>query len=263
MRTNEEQARLEREIQEQRQHISEIVQALEHKLSPGQMFERVLHSGKDAGGEFARNLGETVKANPVPSVLTAAGLLWLYAGKDKSAQSVRVTHGDTTQAGSDAGIGQRFSGKLGEVRHRAGDTAHDARQAIAQRAHQARDGMRHMLDDNPLAVGAMAVAAGALLGAMLPRTEAENRLMGEASDEATRKAKELRDRTLDEAERADRQATRQAAARPSVGDQPPGGFTRDQHDEGDEMSSGDYRGSGIGPGVGQSTPRPGASPNPY
>ncbi|GHA73795.1 DUF3618 domain-containing protein [Cognatilysobacter bugurensis] len=75
-------AQLEREIDQKRGNIEQIVSALENRLSPSEMFDRVMRSG--GGKEFASNLADTVKANPVPALLTAAGLVWLYAGRNDS-----------------------------------------------------------------------------------------------------------------------------------------------------------------------------------
>jgi hypothetical protein len=46
------------------------------------------------------------------------------------------------------------------------------------------------MHDQPLVLGALGLAAGALIGAVLPGSAAEDRLMGEARDRALAKAKE-------------------------------------------------------------------------
>ncbi|WP_122710696.1 DUF3618 domain-containing protein [Pseudomonas viridiflava] len=66
---------LEREIDQQRSSIGNIVDALEKKMSPGQLVDQALGYVKDNGGEFFGNLGNNVKANPVPAVLTTVGVL--------------------------------------------------------------------------------------------------------------------------------------------------------------------------------------------
>jgi hypothetical protein len=47
-----------------------------------------------------------------------------------------------------------------------------------------------MVREQPLALGAIGLAVGALLAAAAPRTRTENELMGEASDRLAERAKE-------------------------------------------------------------------------
>ena len=232
---------LEREIDQKRDYIGDLVGALESRLSPGELFERVLGSSKGNGGEFARNLGNVVKANPVPALLVSAGLVWLYASRNETTASLPNAHLRSTYASSgsevssygssaeEGAFGDRpyqgstygaaggesstatlrdraasirddareklhdVKSRMGESVHdassRVGDTLHGATGALAQRAQQARGGFENMLQDNPMAAGAIAIAVGALLGAVVPTTEKENRLMGELGDKVTGKAK--------------------------------------------------------------------------
>ncbi|MFC4726974.1 DUF3618 domain-containing protein [Coralloluteibacterium thermophilus] len=206
-RSSKDPAELEREIDRQRDHIAELVGALENRLSPGQLFERVLAYGKGGGKEFAGNLGATVRANPVPTLLTAAGLLWLYAGNDRRAAPAtdwahaagagsRSGHGTGDAASTAAHLRERahdarddIAHRLHDARHRVEDTAHDVAEGVRSGVRRASDGVRGMLEDNPMAVGAMAIAAGALLGALLPPTEAEDELLGPYSDRAADRMK--------------------------------------------------------------------------
>jgi hypothetical protein len=56
------------------------------------------------------------------------------------------------------------------------------------RAHvdHARARMDRMLEDQPLMLGVFGLAAGAIIGALLPTTEHENRLLGEVRDKAVK-----------------------------------------------------------------------------
>lgn len=92
----------------------------------------------------------------------------------------------TWQDARDA-IGQQ----AGVMMDQAGEAIHQARQSAAEMQQNAmrvsRDAMR-MLEDQPLVMGALAFAAGAALGATLPRTEQEDQLMGETADSLKREA---------------------------------------------------------------------------
>ncbi|UGB36813.1 hypothetical protein [Frateuria soli] len=67
---------------------------------------------------------------------------------------------------------------------------HGARESLMHQKDRAVQGYNNLLRDNPPALGAMDIAIGALLGAALPSTEPENRLMGEASDSLAGEARE-------------------------------------------------------------------------
>lgn len=205
-------ARLEREIDQQRADINHIVDALENKLSPGQLFDRVLHYGKGNGREVAQNIGNAVKANPMPALLTSIGLLWLYASRNEPAPTPGIGRSPYAANGSGSTDGQGMmdkASKLGEqvsdtvsdtwnqaksrvsdTASRMADTAQDARATLQQQKDRAVQGYNHLLRDNPLALGAIGIAVGALLATALPTTEPENRLMGQASDDLADKAKQ-------------------------------------------------------------------------
>lgn len=84
---------LEQEINAKREHISDLVDALEQRLSPGQMVDRVLAYAKGNGGEFFENLGTTLKNNPVPATLTVLGLAWLGLNQNRPFNPGPAHHG--------------------------------------------------------------------------------------------------------------------------------------------------------------------------
>lgn len=243
---------LEREIDAQRDHIGEIVGALENKLSPGEMFERVLGYTRGHGRDFAQNLGNTVKANPVPTILTAAGLLWLYAGSDRAppaphrstgpglgeragqaghdlADRARHMRDDVSGRAHDLGdrahrLGDTASARWTDARERAGSTMHDTGRAIRDGSRRTADSVQSAFRSNPLALGAVGIAAGALIGALLPSTEQEDRLLGEysdrAGDRARRSAEEGLGRAADAGSRAVERVQERVASRGDGGSHP-------------------------------------------
>lgn len=66
-----------------------------------------------------------------------------------------------------------------QMQSTAGELAHSAQSGMMQ----ARSGFQRMMDSNPLAVGVMALGAGAAIGLAIPETEMENELMGEQRDQ--------------------------------------------------------------------------------
>jgi Protein of unknown function (DUF3618) len=103
----------------------------------------------------------------------------------------------------------------------AGNAALDQASAYAGKAgdalHDTRDRLSRLIDDHPIAVGALGVLAGAVMAALLPRSDAEERLVGPASEqlrdgaaqlgrEAVDRAHQVAERTVDAAVDAVRQA---------------------------------------------------------
>jgi ElaB/YqjD/DUF883 family membrane-anchored ribosome-binding protein len=84
------------------------------------------------------------------------------------------------------------------------------------RAQQAEEGLARMMRENPLAVGAAAVAVGAAIGLVLPRTRQEDELMGEMRDQLVDRAQEAAGKVKRVAEAAAQEAvetTREEAGR--------------------------------------------------
>ena len=111
---------------------------------------------------------------------------------------------------------------VGSVAHRATEgaahLAHDAREEAAHLARQAgrfgrnamhqaqigahrvEEGFEATMRDNPLAVGAVALAIGAAIGLALPHTEREDQLMGAAKDRLVDRAQGMAHEALHKAE---------------------------------------------------------------
>jgi len=70
-----------------------------------------------------------------------------------------------------------------------------ANQAKAQ-ARYAKTEFEYLMETNPLALGVVAIAAGAIIGLMLPRTQTEDRLMGETRDRLMDQAKNTAKETM-------------------------------------------------------------------
>jgi hypothetical protein len=241
---------IEREVQQSRAEVEQTLDAIQARLSPGELLDQAVGYFRDGrGGEFARNLGDSITQNPIPLALVGVGLAWMmlagqrlarngdrlesayaddwdddpdaieqhYAGMAEGSMAYLHTGADLP-AGEGYGEDRRGYGedlkeagrtakdKMGEfgdqardaaararerVEHagaRMADRAHDARERARYYGSRARQGMLRSLDEQPLVLGAIGLAIGAALGAALPSSEAEDRLMGDARDEALRRA---------------------------------------------------------------------------
>jgi hypothetical protein len=216
-------AKIERNIDETRADVRATLSALEQRLSVDRLIELTVGRIRDRGGEFASNLVDAATRNPVPLLLTAVGIGWLMltSARDgnggpyvQSSDSLRDRASRMRSKVMDAGdsvsnsVGERLHGAA-ESSRQTFDEAADSIRGTAEslrgkatraaeitrsRVENAREGaahaqerMRRMLDEQPLVLGALGLAAGALIGALLPSTEAENRLVGEVRDKAVQR----------------------------------------------------------------------------
>jgi len=87
-------ATLEREIDQTRANMDRTLGALERKFSPGQLLDQAMEFARENGGEFANNLGRSVKENPVPALLTAVGIVWMVASSNRPKPSLADAYDD-------------------------------------------------------------------------------------------------------------------------------------------------------------------------
>ena len=237
-------AEIEREVEQTRAGLTNTLDELRERASPGQLFEQALDYARSSGGnEFVRNLGTSVRDNPLPLLLIGAGIGWLmmsggsgsggtmssrnvspnrsvdtgsigtgstrvrvYGGGAESGNSMTGRASEAAGAVRDsvAGAADQAIDKAGEayrsVADAAGAVADSLRGAAAsvtdqvagggqgvqaragELSDQARQGVAWLMREQPLVLGAIGVALGAAVGALLPGTEAEDQLMGQTRD---------------------------------------------------------------------------------
>lgn len=181
-------AELERDGDQIRADMDRTLDEIERKLSPSELLDRSLGFFREHGSDFVREAGDTVRRNPVPVMLTAAGLIWLTAAvagsrsqpSARSRSDVGGSHIDEDAATfSDFADGQGYS---------TGESAGTRTRANAVR--NAGSHFTRLVREQPIALGALALAAGALLGAALPMSQYENSMMGSAHDRAMKRVSE-------------------------------------------------------------------------
>ncbi|CAN7699994.1 DUF3618 domain-containing protein [Rhizobium sp. LjRoot98] len=89
METNEKtSADLQREIDRDRERIGQRIDAIQERMSPGQLVDEVIAYAKGSGGaEYVNNLGHALKNNPLPVALMGVSLAWLMAKGSTSTEA--------------------------------------------------------------------------------------------------------------------------------------------------------------------------------
>lgn len=243
------------------QRIKQQVQETVREETIGRV-EKMADTATQKAKSLRSDIVETIKQNPVPAALAGFGLAWLFMAGNKDSQAERYYRYDTRvypypQEGQrPQGVSDRVSDRVSEVERKASETAHRVRdearhtaQEVRDRAEQltheaqqqteelrqeaeyqvrrARHGFQQMLEENPLAVGAAAVAIGAAIGMAIPSTRQEDELMGETRDRLVDRAETTAQQTMEKVktvaekattaaeEEAKREAERQDLPKPS------------------------------------------------
>jgi hypothetical protein len=209
---------LERETEKERARISETLDELRARMTPGHVVDRLVDYATDSsGGMFFRNLRQQAVDNPVPVALVGAGLAWL-AISGRRRDSNNGTSADDLASRTTDKVSAAGTTAAERVRH-AADTASDAasRWSDQVRSHDvAADQTRRAGDklqksasemrgkvtatgrsikdfvyEQPLVLVGLGVAIGAAIGAASPSTEAEDESMGESGNAVKEKTADV------------------------------------------------------------------------
>jgi hypothetical protein len=153
-------------------------------------------------GDLAGSLLRTIQENPIPAAIAGASLAWLFTRNNSSAQRTlryagNVAGNVSSNAGEAVGSAAGAAGdKVSNIAGAAGDAVGTVAITVKEQGQQAQSQLHRMLLDNPLAVGAAAVAIGAVVGMAVPETPQEHQLMGQARDALLDKAQTVAQDTL-------------------------------------------------------------------
>jgi len=209
----------------------------------------------DAGQSVQRTsngMVDTIRQNPVPAALAAIGIGWLAVrmrDQGSSSYSARYGAGSGYRA-DDYGNGSRYgsygdysggnySGNNQDPVDRARQGAQDVADQAAQRAQQlGSDAQRAAHDvfdstqerlqfaqgqvdrtwnENPLALGALAVGVGAAVALAIPETQKERELLGEQRDKLVEKVSTVASDAMDQAQTKAQELTDKATENATEG----------------------------------------------
>ena len=217
------------EIERTRADMSETVDAIQNKVSPRNLKEQAKEQAKDTARGTGSTIMQAIRENPMPAALTGLGLGWLFVSARRSGSSSgqearyrgdrgydyppaygrvppdydyppryeeRGSSGPSTGRALERAQG-RVEETASQAQNRAGQVASQAQDRASQlgsraqeQARRAAGGFQRVLQENPLAVGALAVGVGAAVGLAVPQTSQEHEAMGEARDTFVEKAQE-------------------------------------------------------------------------
>jgi ElaB/YqjD/DUF883 family membrane-anchored ribosome-binding protein len=162
---------------------------------------------RDGVEQTATSVGSTVgqAASSVGGAISAAAS---SVGNAISGAASSMGNAASSAAGTVSGVAGSVASSLGSAHDQARAYGHDASHAAGQGMYaaagsvnqfgqqvggmgnqlgdQLRHGWNRASTEQPLLLGALGLALGAAIGALLPRTQTEDRLMGETSDAVTR-----------------------------------------------------------------------------
>ena len=225
--TDEPQA-IERKIDATRADMRATLEALERRFSFDRLVDLTVGRIRERGGEFAGNLTDTATQNPVPLLLVSLGVGWLMltsrrgrraddSGSYSTSRGYRERMGAVRERAVHAA--DEASGAVSSARETVKHAAESSREALRSATQSSRDtigqtaeslregasraasiareqvdyargGVDRLLQEQPLVLGALGLAAGAIIGALLPTTEQEDRLLGEPRDRTVKSVAE-------------------------------------------------------------------------
>lgn len=212
---------IERELEATREEMSRTLDAIESRMTPGQLLDQSLdYLREGAAGDYMRNMRRTATDNPVPLTLVGIGLAWLALSGRSAGAGGEKARGRMSEAVHGAGESVQESmhrmregtgAAVERIRHGAANVSSTG-SSIYERARAGGRGLGELFQEHPLIIGIATAAAGALVGATA--------LPGRGSTEES--AQTTRDTALRRAERAaaiaaERKARETAEAAPRSG----------------------------------------------
>lgn len=139
---------IERDVRATRAEVSSTIDAIQSKLTPGQMMDQALsYMRTSLPADFGRNLTDSVRNNPVPVALVGIGLAWMMmSGRSGSVQHAR-RHDADWDGMSGSSESDRWSGSAASsssTGQSSGSAVSGTMSSIGDKAHQMADRTRAM-----------------------------------------------------------------------------------------------------------------------
>jgi hypothetical protein len=168
--TNQDTHEIRREIDGARADIQETIDALERRLSPSEVLDRVWSRVRDGGGAA---VGGALRAHPVPAALLGTGLVWLALELAR-----RDDHEPTSSFDQDERRhpSWELTGAAVYGDRRTYGTSDDCAAMVRAVSRERGRSLRSTIAERPLAIGAVALGLGLVAGLATPGTRWEDHL---------------------------------------------------------------------------------------
>lgn len=215
-------AEIEREIEQTRARMSEGVDTISQKLRPGNPAQSAVETVGAQARQTGSRLANLIRESPIPVAAIGLGVTWLVAQQRFQRGLARYGYRGPERRISGyperrRGLGTRSGATVGAARdpvERMSELGSEAKERMQQLGSRTREqtqrvGARfeRMIDQNPLAVTAGAVALGLAVGLLFPGTRREDQLMGSARDQLVERAGDTVERVKEAAGEAAREVT--------------------------------------------------------
>jgi hypothetical protein len=144
----------------------------------------------DAASSAASSMSETARSarDRAASLASSAG----DSMESMSESARRMAHDARDRIADTASSAAEYASHAGESIRHAGERVRDA-------SYEAQRGIARAIEDQPLIIGAVGLAVGAVIGAALPRSRTEHKLFGPAADRIRDSARSMAREGLSEA----------------------------------------------------------------
>lgn len=168
---------LEHEVEQQRSAVEQTLTELVERFSPAHLLRSLLgqdSSGSNDAPQQPRQLLDLLSANPVPTLLAAAGLGWLMMSQTRQEEHhSRPAPARDEPSHASYGVDPDYDPHSGEghvalEKDERKDREEDLGRSMAYEDNLGNQ-VNSILRSQPLLVAAFGIALGGLLGAALPR----------------------------------------------------------------------------------------------
>jgi ElaB/YqjD/DUF883 family membrane-anchored ribosome-binding protein len=204
------------EIQHIRDEMGHTIETIQERVSPQHLVDQareavgevmqgaaadvadVAKNARDSAASAGSAAWNTVREHPIPVALAGLGLGWLLTRRPQAQQAgQRLSE-----------VREQIAGPVTSAVSQVQETGQQIGSQAATQLNRAGGQVQQTLRDNPLAVGAAALAIGAVVGLAVPQTQQEHRLMGPTRDQLVAKAQNTAHEVAERAQSAAQETVR-------------------------------------------------------